>query len=193
MPIDFGAGGTLAGALGDQLKAVLAGDALAGDVLYVLNTNGVWLTIDLDASKTWNTNGAPVDEEISPALSFWIKRRASAGSVSTNAVYTGPVHTNAMPFTFRANAWHMIAWPFARPKAESAPVAGWGFAAAGAQRGASFLTGDNLISDTHFLWLHTDGRWRNADGSPAATVKLEAGEGYYYYHCGSGFTWTAEE
>ena len=63
----------------------------------------------------------------------------------------------------------------------------------GARKGASFFTADNLLTDTELLWLHTDGRWRKADGSSASAIRLQAGDAYYYLHRGGGFTWTAQE
>lgn len=193
MPVDLGPNNTLNGALGDQVKAGLGSAPLNEDRLYYLETNGDWQVLKLFASGTWSNTvtGLPASNAIPPAASFWLKRQLAG--TPTNVVYAGPIRTNAAPYTFRDNAWHMIAWPFAKPKAEGTAVTGWGLPAAGAHGGTNSLSGDNLVKDAELLWLHTDGRWRMADGSSASDVELQAGEGYYYFNRGASFIWTPTE
>ena len=197
MPIDLGASNTLDSLLGEQLERGISGDHLNGDLLYVLDGNGDWRRYQLDGTTEWTSNGVPSADGVSSWQSFWIKRRSSG--MSSNAVYTGKVYTNAEPITFRANDWHMIAWPFPKPRREDAGVnKGWGFAAAGARKGTSWLNADKLMvgedTETVFLFLNEDGRWYRLGGAtPAGETTLQAGEGYYYYHAGTGFTWTAAE
>jgi len=170
------------------------------DLLYVMNTNGAFVKYYLDGSEVWKTNGTAVSDAIGSLQGFWIRRRKSGAN--SNAVYTGRVYTNAEPIVFRSNAWHVIAWPFPRPRREDAGIAplmkGWGFYAAGAEGGNSWMNADRLQAGTgtsmEFLYLKTDGRWyRPGESDPASNALLHAGEGYYYYHGGLGFTWTAEE
>jgi len=198
MPIDLGSSNTLDSLLGEQLERGLHGhnDDDVADLLYVMNTNGGFVKCYLDGGEAWKTNGAAIDHEIGPCQSFWIKRRS--GGANSNAVYTGKVYTNAEPVVFRSNAWHMIAWPFPRPRREDAGASkGWGFSAAGAHEGNSWMNSDRLQAGAgtsmEFLYLKTDGRWyRPGELLPASNAMLHAGEGYYYYHGGTGFTWTAQ-
>jgi hypothetical protein len=194
MPIDLGASNRLDSTLGELLRSGATGDALSGDLLYAMTATGSWHTFALGADNTWRV-GTPTGTAATNALAsgqaFWMKRR-SAGS-STNAVYTGPVITEGTPITFGSNTWQLIAWPFPAPRREDAGTNGWGFASAGAQTGTSWMTADNVWVDGKLLWLHADGRWRKANGTSAADMQLEAMNGYYYLHRGSGFSWTPEE
>jgi hypothetical protein len=75
---------------------------------------------------------------------------------------------------------------------------GWGFAAAGAKRGANFTVADQLYvgegSAARFYYLNPTGRWcRVGTTTPATNLVFRAGEAYYYYHAGTGFVWTAKE
>jgi hypothetical protein len=141
----------------------------------------------------------PTTDALDLALGFWLKRR-SAGT-SSNALYTGAIYTNAGPWvTFRSNDWQLIGWPLATPRREDAGAAlnkGWGFAAAGARKGASWMSGDILVlgsgTNSGLLYLQTDGRWRWVNGTPAPSATLRALEAYYYLHRGTGFVWRAEE
>jgi uncharacterized repeat protein (TIGR01451 family) len=195
MPVACGSN-RLDGVLGEELARGLRGDNLNGDLLYVLGTGGVWQTYLLNTLRRWTTNDVACSDAVSPALSVWIKRRGTGAA--TNAVYTGPVHTNAEWVTFRSNDWHMIAWPWPRPRREDTSPPGWGFAAAGAKGGTSWMNADQLVvgsgTNAVFYWLNGAGRWCPAgSGTPAGSLELRAGEGYYYYHGGTGFTWRAEE
>ena len=60
------------------------------------------------------------------------------------------------------------------------------------------MAADQLVlgsgTNSVFLYLKPDGRWYRPGGTtPASNTVLRAGEGYYYYHSGTGFTWQAEE
>ena len=196
-PADVNGQNRLDQALGTQLKTGLYADDLNGDRLFVLDTAGHWDSFKLDSTTNWTTNVTThivATNSIPETSSFWVKRMVSG--VPTNVIFSGTTRTGAYSLTFRSNDWHMIAWPFATPRAEGDGGNGWGFAAAGAQTGLSWLNADNLIVGNgvaqQVLWLKSDGRWYLLDGSSAAAIKLEAGEGYYYLHRGSGFTWTVQ-
>jgi hypothetical protein len=195
MPIDLGASNRLDSTLGELLRSGAMGDALVGDLLYAMNSDGAWATYALGSDRTWRV-GSPSGSKATNALAsgqaFWMKRRSAGGS--TNAVFTGPVINEGTPITFASNTWQLIAWPFPTPRREDAGTdKGWGFAAAGAQSGTSWMTADNLWVDGKLLWLYIDRRWRKANGASAAGMQLEAMNGYYYLHRGDGFTWTPEE
>lgn len=198
MPIEFGEQDGLHESLGEQLKRGLSGHDAQGDLLFVLDTNCTWETYILNSATQWadmGSPGIPSSNPVSKALSFWIRSRF--GPADTNALYTGLVITNAQTFTFASNKWHMFAWPFSAPRLESdgvGPEQGWGFQAAGGSGGANHLLADQIFigSSNQFrlLYMGTDGRWRNLDGTAASTDRLEAGEGYYYFNSGTTFNWT---
>lgn len=198
MPLEAGSN-TLDSALGRYLRSGLGGNDLNGDLVYVLDAGGQWRRYDLDGTGTWTSNAVPATGTVAPWQGIWIKRRSSGPAV-TNSLYAGPMQTNEVTVTFRANAWHLIAWPFAAPWREDdrgGSNPGWGFAAAGAQRGNSYNNADNLVvgsgAAVAYYYLNTDGRWyRPVTGGGAAVpdATLKAFEGYYYYHRGTGFTWT---
>jgi hypothetical protein len=194
MPINLGASNRLDSTLGDMLRSGAAGDALSGDLVYAMTATGSWHTFALADDNTWRVGtptGAAATNALASGQAFWMKRRSSGSS--TNAVYTGPVITEGTPISFGSNTWQLIAWPFPTPRREDAGANGWGFASAGAQTGTSWMTADNFWVDGKLLWLHTDGRWRKANGTSAADMQLEAMNGYYYLHRGAGFTWTPED
>lgn len=92
----------------------------------------------------------------------------------------------------------LIAWPFAVDRREDeGGNLGWGFAAAGAQSGTSWLNSDLLAigegSQLRYYYLHASGRWCPVGSTtPAASLTMRLGESYYYLHRGGGFNWTAQ-
>ena len=195
LPLDLGSANTLAQALGEQLKSGLSGDAMKGDLLYVMDAQGNWLRYDLDGANTWTSNGVPTADTLANGQGFWLKRR-STGPAQTNAIYSGSVQTNDLTMTFRSNAWHLVAWPYASPWREDdggGTNKGWGFAAAGAQKGNSYNNADNLLVGSGYYYLNTDGRWYQPGvNGPASNTTLRAFEGYYYLHRGTGFVWAVK-
>ena len=199
LPLDLGDANTLALALGAQLKGGLSGDDVAGDLLYVMDAKGNWLRYDLDGTSTWTSNGVPTTDTVANWQGFWLKRR-STGPAQTNAIYAGSVQTNDLTVTFRSNAWQMIAWPYASPWREDdggGTNKGWGFAAAGAQKGNSYNNADDLMvgsgATAAYYFLNTDGRWYQPGVNvPATNATLRAFEGYYYMHRGTGFVWSVK-
>ena len=197
MPIEVDPANRMDSGLGEQLAHGLHGDNAAGDRLYAMNAAGGWDTLRLNGNRQWTTNGVPVALEINPCQGFWIKRMS--GGVNDRAVYTGMTRTNVQSMVFRAKDWHLVAWPFATPRRQDqGTVPGWGFATSGARKGPSGMTADQLIvgdgTNAASLFLNTDGNWYRAGATtPAWDVALRPGEACYYYHSGSGFTWTATQ
>ena len=193
---------SLNGALGRKLATGLhGGNVNDGDLLYALKANGVWGTYVLNASTNWavSTNAALVSADvISPAQGYWIKRRT--GGISTNIEYAGPVRLETETVVFESNKWRMISWPFPRSRREdfeSTDGKGWGFAQAGAHGGNNWNVADLLYvssaTNTVMLYMKPDGRWYKINsGALASEIRLQHGVGYYYYHRGDGFTWTAK-
>lgn len=199
MPVGCDVSNRLDSTFGAEVARGLNGNDVNGDLLYALGVDGNWRVYLLNAERKWvpHGGGGTAQDAISSAHGYWIKRRT--GGVSTNAVYIGPVHTNSETVVFRSNDWHMISWPFPRSRREDAGIhKGWGFAEAGARGGTTWMDADQLVCDSGtnsvFLYLGLDGRWhRITDPAPVSDVALRHGVGYYYYHSGTGFSWSANE
>ena len=186
--------------LGAQLATGLNGDDVNGDLLYAMKVSGAWQTYMLNSSRKWvlkGGNNSEVADRISPASGYWVKRQI--GGVSTNVEYAGPVRLTTEAMTFPSRTWKMFSWPFPRSRREDYASNGWGFAAAGAHGDNNPALADRLYvgngTNTVILFMKPDGRWYRAGvlGYPsAADVRLQHGVGYYYFHNGSGFSWTAE-
>jgi len=201
--IDYGTNNSLDSTLGSQLAQGLTGngDKALADLFYLLDVDGNWQMCYLNGSGVWcdynSAGGSPTNTTVLPWQSFWIKRRIVG--VASAPVYSGYCFSNAAPLTFRSNDWHMITWPLPWDRKESDGTdQGWGFAAAGAKKGGSWLNSDVLtVGDgaaLRFYYLNTNGRW-SAVGqtTPAGGVNFHIGEAYYYMHRGTGFTWTATQ
>jgi hypothetical protein len=197
MPVDLDKNKHFDSDMGRQLARGLSGHNVNGDLLYNLNSQGGWNVHLLDSGQKWTTNDVFCTDGIEPAEGYWIKRRTSG--VNSNAVYTGRARTNEVSFTFRPRDWHIIGWPLVQPRREDdGQDKGWGFAACGAKKGTSWLNADQLMvgegSNSMILYLNTNGLWHRVGQSlPATNTLLEAGKGYYYYHAGTGFTWTVKQ
>ena len=188
VPIDLGAGHDLSDVLGEMLGSGAQGDALNGDLLYMMDVNGQWLQYAYDESGNWDEGGVPSSDGVGSCQGLWLRRRNEPGSL--NMLVAGSVYSDGTPsHAFAADTWQLIAWPYSTAKSESA---NWGFFDDGAKGGGSWRSGDNIIVDGAILWLHSDGRWRTSSGALAADKQLEAMNAYYYYHRGTGFTWTPD-
>jgi len=197
--IDYGVANKLNSTLGSQLAQGLAGNntKTIADLFYLLDTNGNWQMCYLNGSGIWcdYNSGNATNTTVLPWQSFWIKRRINGSNASP--IYSGYCFSNAAPVTFRSNDWHMITWPLPWDRMEGdGPQQGWGFAAAGGQKGGSWLNSDVLTvgdgADLRFYHVGTNGRWYAVgQTNPASTVTLHIGDSYYYMHRGTGMTWTA--
>ena len=163
----------------------------------MLNTSGSWERYDLDGTRRWVASGVPSSATMDQALGFWIKRRSSGGT--TNAVYTGRAFSSGQDVQFRAGDWHIISWPLptSMPQNEGAHH-GWGFQAAGAKAGSSWMNADRMLvgngAGQQYLYLNTNGYWcRIGSAAPALDIRMRAGDGFYYLHAGTGFVWAASD
>jgi hypothetical protein len=151
----------------------------------------------LNSRRQWITRGVPAAIEINPCQGYWIKRMSAGGN--SLALYTGMARTNTQTLTFLAADWRLVGWPFVTPrKQDQGPLQGWGFAASGAKKSPSWMSADLLTvgegAKAVTLFLNTDGYWyRPGTTTPAWDVALRAGEACYYYHSGTGFTWTVSQ
>jgi len=196
--IDYGSFNRLDSTLGGQLAQGLTGNNTknSADLFYLLDSAGNWAMCYLDGSRVWREYSTDnlINTQVLPWQSFWIKRRSSGSTA--NPIYAGYCFTNALPMIFRSNDWHMITWALSRDRKESdGAQQGWGFAAAGGQKGGSWLNSDVLtVGDgaaLRFYYLNTSGRWCPVGSTtPASDVNFHVGEAYYYMHRGTGMTWT---
>jgi len=205
-PVDFetGNGNNLTNVLGTQLmrgfKATTSANTTNGDQLYVLSgTNAVsneasyvrhWLTAD---SSLWYAVGSTqAYTRIVPMQGFWVRRNET---FSTNTVITGRTRTNAYYTIGISNAWNFLAWPYATERAESTgPDLGWGFMKCGGIGNNIGTNADNIYvvqsNSWKILHLLPSGRWWDSMRGSDVDFTMKAGQGFYYYHRGSGFTWT---
>jgi hypothetical protein len=191
MPLDVDPSNRMDAGLGKQLANGLAN----GDRLYAMTSVGGWHSMKLN-SQQWTTSGVPVAVEINPCQGYWVKRMSDGAN--SLAVYAGMTRTGTQTMVFRAKDWALVAWPFATPRRQDQGSPGWGFAACGAKKGTSGMTADQLTvgegANAVTLILKPDGYWyRSGATTPAWDVTLRAGEAYYYYHNGTGFTWTVTQ
>jgi hypothetical protein len=197
MPIEVDPANRMDSGLGEQLARGLQGDDVSGDRLYAMDAEGGWQTLLLNSRRQWITRGVPAAIEINPCQGYWIKRMSAGGN--SLALYTGMARTNTQTLTFLAADWRLVGWPFVTPrKQDQGPLQGWGFAASGAKKSPSWMSADLLTvgegAKAVTLFLNTDGYWyRPGTTTPAWDVALRAGEACYYYHSGTGFTWTVSQ
>jgi hypothetical protein len=161
----------------------------------------------------------PADVVIEPGTALWVLRRNGSG-VGTKTVFTGLVRTNSQYQVTVRTGWNMLSWPYAIPRHESDYAGtdreGWGFLADGGIGSNTFrrLESDNVV------FVGPDGKWEkfylvdgvgaphgaavngrwwddfgalDTNGYRFANWYLRAGEGFYYYHVGTSFTWSAEK
>ena len=190
-------------ALGDQVARGLdTGGEAAADLIYTLDsspTNGFtkhWI------SSSWQNSGGSATDAITHGEGYWVRMAASA--VNTNTVYTGKIRTNGTYEVMIDNGWNLLAWPFKTARAEATGAGtvneGWGFLNCGGQGSTDLTTSDEIIVFANNRWYKfflldgfssaADGRWWDQGKAAYVDFSLQAGQGFYYYHRGGGFTWT---
>lgn len=200
-PVDYPAGSNnLNSTLGTQLATGLG----SGDELYVL-TGGTWVGYTWNGTQWLNIiGGAPANKTITAGTGMFIQRKSAARS-RTNTVLLGNKRTNAnYTATVSAN-WNMLGWAHHLSQTEGANAgaanAGWNFLKSGAVGSTSTNADQIWIYSTSSGWKGfrllngvgaNNGRWYRFSPSPTfeATVTMDDGNGFFYLHRGSGFTWT---
>jgi hypothetical protein len=139
---------------------------------------------------------------IGPTAGFWVQRK---GLFNTNTVFTGKVRTNTVYAVTISPNWNFLQWPFKSDRLESAGSGtvdvGWGFLKCGGVGGTNAVVADNIILVESNSWRRfyllggysgsgVNGRWWDYGRGGYADFTMQAGQGFYYYHRGSGFTWT---
>jgi hypothetical protein len=176
IPVDYGAGRTVGGALGAHLARGLA----SGDVMTVWTGGVSQVAFELDGSGNWT--GPDTSLELTPGMAVLIQRKAGAPSVQ-NTILVGLQQTNSVNMTLGAG-WYSLAWPYDS-------ISGWG-AALSLTNGAYTTTplapvnGDVLYrlegSKYRFFALTTGKGWIEpfASGKPniTNTAPFSPGEGF---------------
>jgi len=209
MPVDFETDGenSLTNKLGTQILRgfkQVSGSDTNGDQLYVMASN------DINFVRHWVTNnqwwalgpGGPeaTNTTIGPMTGFWIQRKET---FNTNVVFAGKVRANTTYVAAVTNGWNFLEWPFKKPYRENETTdVGWGFKKCGAVGGTTASQADFISvvqgNAWRMYWLLdgfssstvTNGRWWDAQKGGCADLTMEAGQAFYYYHRGSGFSWT---
>jgi len=178
---------TMAGALGEALKAGMKGDVGGGDSVRIFHTNG-WNIYELDSAMTWGAvTGAPLASlHLAPGQGVLYCR-----GVDTNltAFYEQQLMTNLTDRTIYGTnnaivrGWNMCAWPYAARSCNGTP--GLGFASSAGDR-------IYLYRNNQYLRIHWDGtEWRN--GANVATTTIQEGEGFWYFRrAGTPANWDLE-
>ena len=211
IPVDFESSSenTLTNTFGRQLMRgfmPVSGLDTNGDQLYVLADTNKNFTRHWVTNSEWWALGPNGPEATNTAIGsmtgFWVQRK---GTFNTNAVFAGRVRTNLTYTVAVSNGWNLLFWPFKIDRTESNGLGsldvGWGFLKCG-----GVGNGDSALADTIMLvegnsWrryyllngftnIAVNGRWWDYTRGGYADLTMSAGQGFYYFHKGSGFTWT---
>lgn len=211
VPIDFETSGenSLSSSMGTQMmrgvKQVTGADT-NGDQIYIMtDTNRSFVRHWVTNSQWWALgSGGPeaTNTVIRPTMGFWVQRK---GASNTNTVYTGKARTNMVYIVAISNNWNFLQWPFKSDRAENSgwntPNVGWGFKKCGAVGSADPAAADTIMVVVSNSWKRyymldgtvdatLKGRWWDYNRGGYADFTMQAGQGFYYYHRGSGFVWT---
>ena len=134
---------------------------------------------------------------------FWIQRKV--GAPGTNTVFTGKSRTNTVYTAAISKNWNFLQWPFKTDRAESAgwntPNVGWGFKTCGGIGSTDPAVADTIMVVVSNSWRRfyllngtvdatANGRWWDYNRGGYANFTMQAGQGFYYFHRGNGFSWT---
>jgi len=133
---------------------------------------------------------------------FWVQRKES---VNTNAMFAGKSRTATTYAVAISNGWNLLNWPFKTDRAENAgwntTDVGWGFKKCGGVGHTDPAQADQIMVVINNTWKKcylldgivdatANGRWWDYVRGGYSDYTMQAGQGFYYYHRGSGFTWT---
>jgi hypothetical protein len=98
--------GEMGAALAETLQGHDGGIGSGADEVYVLQANGSWRTLYVDASGTWReANGAASAYEIPAGQGLWVARRTPA---SARITFTGPVGNDGTRTNRLVSGWNLI-------------------------------------------------------------------------------------
>ncbi len=183
--------GAMGAALAESLHGNDGGIGSGADEIYILQANGSWRTLYLDASGTWReADGQASTYELPAGQGLWVARRAGSAARLT---FTGPIGNDGTRTNRLVTGWNLIGLsegkelPLVQTLAGANPVSG-----------GSEETADQLVIQ------NPDGSWRRLmyiegwgapyDGNwfDLKTFELvstnevfEPGAAYYYLRRGS--------
>ena len=134
-------------ALAEQLHGSNGGIGSGADEVYVLQSDGSWRTLYLDAAKTWReADGAASSYELPAGLGVWVSRKTGSPARIT---FTGPVGNDGTQSVPLNEGYNLIGLSEGKdlPLAET-------LATAGPTGGASEDMADELVIQ------QADGSWR---------------------------------
>jgi len=195
-------------ALGEQMRLgfkQVTGSDTNGDQLYVMSdTNRTFIRHWVTNDEWWAMGpGGPeaTNTVISPMMGYWIQRKAG---FDTNAVFAGKVRGLSTYSVVISNGWNLLSWPHKTDRAEVAgwntDDIGWGFKKCGGVGSIDSAEADTILVVVGNSWKRyylldgtadatMNGRWWDYVKGGYADFTMQAGQGFYYYHRGSGFTW----
>ena len=139
--------GEMGAALAEQLHGSNGGIGSGADEVYVLQSDGSWRTLYLDAAKTWReADGAASSYELPAGLGVWVSRKTGSPARIT---FTGPVGNDGTQSVPLNEGYNLIGLSEGKdlPLAET-------LATAGPTGGASEDMADELVIQ------QADGSWR---------------------------------
>jgi hypothetical protein len=181
------------GALGDALAEVLDGDDggggdMAGDEIYIRESNGVWRTLYLDASRVWReAGGAASTYELPPGHGFFVARHQVAPARIT---FTGRVGNDGSQTNAVHPGWNILSFSEGRA---SAPAALLAAASNGGPVGSIVEEAADLLvlQRPDGAWQRLahvegwgppyDGTWVDLDTGAVTNPQLEPGQSFYYF------------
>jgi hypothetical protein len=98
--------GEMGVALAEELHGNDGGISSGADGVYILQTNGNWRTLYLDAAGTWReSDGSVSTYELPAGQGFWIARKTGT---SARITFTGPVGNNGTRTHRLVSGWNLI-------------------------------------------------------------------------------------
>jgi hypothetical protein len=196
LPIDFGPGSnTLNSAAGTNLMDNMHwdDDSEEADNIWLQTNNGGWAYHWYSSNdNAWADEASAIStQSVQPGIGFWVKR-ADTGSVTLVTGLSGRPATNSALLTLFATNWSVFGWPYAAATTTNGSGStniGWGFAAIGGVTNENARDADIMYVDYQGAWyqlyLRPDSNWYYRATTTKATVPLQPGKAYYYYHRGT--------
>ncbi|HMP75716.1 MAG TPA: autotransporter-associated beta strand repeat-containing protein [Kiritimatiellia bacterium] len=200
-PVDYGTNLSFAGAFGDRLAGALDGNATEGDSdeVFILNANGSYSNIWLNASKVWVTKlpgNPPATHALQPGQGFVVKRLGAA----TSAEFIGPVgnqaiHTNAIPAGDGSNTPGFAILSLSQGKylpISTAFAAGNVVSSGGGPAGSIEFNKADVIyipqTDGSYkpLQRHPNGTWFDLTTFTTSSERFTPGKAYWYHRTPTG-------
>jgi len=183
--------GEMGAALAEQLHGSAAGTGTDADEVYVLQPNGAWRVLYLDAAGTWReSDGSRSTYRLPAGMGMWVARKTGTDARIT---FTGPVGNAGTNAVALQPGFNLIGLSEGKDLPLEQTLAG-----AGPQAGATEETADQLVIQRadgtwRFLMYVTnwgvpyDGRWFDLGSYDVApsNAMLEPGAAYYYLRRGA--------